>query len=381
MKPGLIEDNTFQNKKLKNHVVYLDGYRGSLAYWVILSHCYVYAKLDCDYRYFERTGYFIAVNGFFLLSAYLLTHRLLVELNKNDMHSKKVLIIFSKYFIRRFFRVYVPYAIICILIKKVSPIFGGPHDFESYSLFQMLFLNTTTISHLWTIPAEYKYYFFIPLFVYLTNNMFKKNMKILWVVLLVFIVFVIENYSLLVEIDNNGDFVRPSHELLTRFTTFLLGSIVAVLVYLVHNLDLYEKALNFNVFRLFLGIISMVLYINGMMKYSKYYNKDLKIGEHFFGSSLYWSCFLFTFIIGGQNFFTDFFKISLFSQGGKFSYGIYLYHMMVIGYMNQNFRNKISLQFELIVYCFISAFIIGLVSYYLIEKNLIKLANYICSLL
>ena len=117
------------------------------------------------------------------------------------------------------------------------------------------------------------------------------------------------------------------------------------------------------------------------MKYSKYYNKDLKIGEHFFGSSLYWSCFLFTFIIGGQNFFTDFFKISLFTQGGKFSYGIYLYHMMVIGYMNQNFRNKISLQFELIVYCFISAFIIGLVSYYLIEKNLIKLANYICSLL
>ena len=46
--------------------------------------------------------------------------------------------------------------------------------------------------------------------------MLKKN-KILWVLLLVLNVFVIKKNKLLVEIDNNGEFMRASHEFFTRF--------------------------------------------------------------------------------------------------------------------------------------------------------------------
>jgi peptidoglycan/LPS O-acetylase OafA/YrhL len=199
------------------------------------------------------------------------------------------------------------------------------------------------------------------------------------VIILFILVFLAEKYRLIVGLDKNGNFMRQSHDILTRFTTFFLGSIIAVLVNLIQNVKLYKKISGRNLFRLILGIISIALYVKGMHKYSKFYNKDLHAERDFFESSLYWSVFLFAFIIGGQNFFTNIFKLGLFSYGGKFSYGIYLYHMMVIDYFNRNYRSQVQLQFEFIIYCFIGAFLIGMLTYYVIDKNLIRLANYICS--
>jgi peptidoglycan/LPS O-acetylase OafA/YrhL len=225
----------FKTEKIKNHIDFLDGYRGSLAFWVLLGHCYMYASLDCDYRYFEFTALFIGVCGFFLLSAYLLTYRLLDELNGNES-IKHIIITIIKYFIRRFFRIYMPYALICVLIKKVSPVFGGPHNFEKYTLNQLLYLNTSTLSHLWTIPCEVKYYFFIPFFVICSKKM-KKNLitKIAWILLLTFLLFIAEKFRLIVDFDKNGSFTRENHEFLTRFTTFYLGSVLAFIVHLINS--------------------------------------------------------------------------------------------------------------------------------------------------
>ena len=70
---------------------YLDGYRGSLAYWVFLHHVKILGQLNTDYNYFFMTGYFIGVVGFFLLSSYLLTYRLLDELNENGDNNIQIL--------------------------------------------------------------------------------------------------------------------------------------------------------------------------------------------------------------------------------------------------------------------------------------------------
>ena len=373
----------FKTEKIKNHVDFLDGYRGTLAIWVLLGHCYMYANLDGDFRYFEFTALFIGVCGFFLLSAYLLTYRLLDDLSKNETKSiKQIISTLIKYFIRRFFRIYIPYAMICVLIKRVSPIFGGPHDFEKYTLPQLLYLNTTTLSHLWTIPCEIKYYFFIPLLAIISNKI-NKNLysKLAWILVLIVSLFLIERTRLIVDFDKNGNFTRENHEFLTRFTTFFLGSILGLVIYFINSIEIIKKMKNNSLFRFLLGVISLVLFLKGLTRFSRHYNRELRIDMDFFDASLYWSLFLIMFIVGSPNFFTNFFKLGLFKNCGKFSYGIYLYHMMVIDYINKNYRNTVKLNIEIVIYGFVSIFVIGFIFYYLIEKNLIRIANFLCSLL
>ena len=371
----------FKTEKIKNHVDFLDGYRGTLAIWVLLGHCYMYANLDGDFRYFEFTALFIGVSGFFLLSAYLLTYRLLNDLSKNETKSlKKIISTLIKYFIRRFFRIYIPYAIICVLIKRASPIFGGPHDFEKYTLSQLLYLNTTTLSHLWTIPCEIKYYFFIPLLAIISNKINKNALtKLGWLLALIVCLFLIERTRLIVDFDKNGNFTRENHEFLTRFTTFFIGSILGLCVHFINSIEIIAKIKNHSLFRFLFGVVSLVLFLKGLTRFSRYYNTDLRIDMDFFDASLYWSIFLFMFIVGSPNFFTNFFKLGLFKYCGKFSYGIYLYHMMVIDYIHKNYRNTVKLKIEIVIYCFVSIFVIGFIFYYLVEKNLIRLANFICS--
>ena len=83
--------------------------------------------------------------------------------------------------------------------------------------------------------------------------------------------------------------------------------------------------------------------------------------------------------MGGSNFFSDFFKRKFFYYGGKFSYGFYLYHMGIIYFFVNNFGKKKRLHIEIIFSSFVTTFAIGCIHYYLIEKNLIKLANLICN--
>ena len=98
-----------------------DGLRGSFAFWVLIFH--ISQNIDnfqkTDYYYFNLTGYFIGVVGFFILSSFLLTYRLLIEFH-DENKSNQIPLIIIKYFIRRFFRIYLPYIFYVSLIKSVS---------------------------------------------------------------------------------------------------------------------------------------------------------------------------------------------------------------------------------------------------------------------
>ena len=64
---------------------FLDGFRGALALWVLIHHL----ELRGDLKYFYLTGYYIGVVGFFILSSFLLTYRLLCQFNEKDNDLKK----------------------------------------------------------------------------------------------------------------------------------------------------------------------------------------------------------------------------------------------------------------------------------------------------
>jgi peptidoglycan/LPS O-acetylase OafA/YrhL len=78
-------------------------------------------------QYFDKTLVF-AVPGFFLLSAFLLTYRLLLELfNYKLTEFKPILKLLDKYAIRRFFPIYPLLVIFIVLIKCL--IFASPNTY------------------------------------------------------------------------------------------------------------------------------------------------------------------------------------------------------------------------------------------------------------
>jgi peptidoglycan/LPS O-acetylase OafA/YrhL len=66
-------------------------------------------------------GYFVAVIGFFILSSFLLTYRLFKDF-KESKNTTEELFCTIKYFLRRFFRIYLSFVVFCALIKL--PIYG-----------------------------------------------------------------------------------------------------------------------------------------------------------------------------------------------------------------------------------------------------------------
>ena len=70
---------SIENKKDKFD--FLDGYRGSLALWVLMHHAFYFLNI---YPYFELTGLYLGVVCFFILSAFLLTYGLPNQLNLNN---------------------------------------------------------------------------------------------------------------------------------------------------------------------------------------------------------------------------------------------------------------------------------------------------------
>ena len=101
---------------------FLDGFRGLCAFCIIVVHS------AGGVEYYKNTimghmtvsGGFtqsVAIPGFFLLSSFLLTYRLTHELIENTLIKNDCFKIISKYFIRRFFRIYIPFVFYCTCVK------------------------------------------------------------------------------------------------------------------------------------------------------------------------------------------------------------------------------------------------------------------------
>ena len=148
----------------------LDGYRGFLAIIVVLNHIITYietAKTRGDWVIFYPMGSTIGVPGFFILSSFLLTYRLLVDFTKAES-LRLCLLKAIQYIIRRVFRVYLVFIIYWTLVHYGPPIFKGYYIQEKklgYAEYSTgLWLNASLgPNHLWTIPFEIGYYFYIPM--------------------------------------------------------------------------------------------------------------------------------------------------------------------------------------------------------------------------
>lgn len=154
-------------------IPHLDGFRGFCAILVVISH----VGFDVG-RPLSTGSDTIAVPGFFILSSFLLTGRLISEFeslfdgtnseyrNLEDSSNsspgrlvqkiRKGLVVVACYGVRRVLRIYPLY----LPVAFFAPGLRGPPCSSTYDL---LTLRSTGPCHLWTIPPEMKNYIFIPL--------------------------------------------------------------------------------------------------------------------------------------------------------------------------------------------------------------------------
>ena len=106
-------------------------------------------------------GFFFGVTVFFELSAFLLTYRMLVQYESFATQPMKCLQATIKFFVMRFFRIYVTFVIFCAIdVVLEGVLFGdaarvGPRLAMAAVFIKLpLFDKDSRHGHLWTIHVE-----------------------------------------------------------------------------------------------------------------------------------------------------------------------------------------------------------------------------------
>lgn len=358
-------------EKRKKKFDALNGYRGLLAILVLLHHTSYDLKLKGDYDLLKGIGYYAGVIGFFILSAFLLTYRLTIDLEASSNY-KEIIKVILKYAIRRFFRIYVPFVLFCLLLKSNQNIFGG--YFTNYSPFLTLIsLKTVGFNHLWTVGVEIKYYFFIP-FICLMYTKFN-NYRIYYTILLIFIVFIVEVFNLFL-LEEKDFTTQNRHLLLPRLNIFLSGSILGF-IYL--NYNNYCVKYSSKIVQIVFQIIQFILILYFPYRFLQCLNPKVTLFNDSTKCGIYMTVILFFILICSNEFTINrWLTNSRFLQScGKYSFGIYLFHPMFIK-VNEYIKTKTD--FEMIVIIITLSYIAAFIFYWLIEEKSIKLGNFLIKL-
>jgi len=375
---------------------FLDGFRGLCAFCIIVVHS------AGGVEYYKNTimghmtvsGGFtqsVAIPGFFLLSSFLLTYRLTHELIENTLIKNDCFKIISKYFIRRFFRIYLPFVFYCTCVKWSPSNLGANHFYPEWSKLVTLTFNMGDFNHLWTIPIEINYYFFIPIISMTYLALYRTNRRVLYVLLIVFVFMAYRhlNHNLLFHFPRNPFVLNLNDFRAPTFSVFLCGSLLAFL-YLTYEKDLSEtklckKIISSRVFQMLLNLvsISMIIYC-----FRSEYLSNNHGGEgnyiYWYKAGFYWSITLFLLLLSTNEYSYGrmFFNINLMKKFGIYSYGIYLWHPTAI-----KFADRIKLEYKLIHFknayeyfllIVFLAFSLGYLFFVVIENNMIRIANHLC---
>ena len=374
--------NFFTEQENASFIEMLTGFRGSLALSVVVSHSSLF-KIEEENRLVLKVGGLYGVYGFFILSSFLLTYRIFLDFTKaiDDSFSQQLLITF-KYFIRRFFRVYVPFVVYVAIVTFYDPKVGNKPEFkyESFSRIISLYYlgGWSGGNHLWTIAPEIKYYVFIPFF----TLFMVKTRKFIWLFLIfsAILVHLIESHNLLNK--EHGNEIKSGESLFkTRFTVFFKASIMAIGYAKIEKNVFFMKYVKATFYKVgFLtSCLLLFIYYRGLRdtkinpSVSPYRRTDVNF------TSNYWTFFLLLLLVVGPNRFTGIFQTRFLKQYGKYSFGIYLLHAYAILLIKENFPNLC--EFDRAFFNVLLAYVFGKGFYYLIEFPCLKFASFLCSLL
>ena len=361
---------------MTSYIKSLDGVRALAIVLVMLFHFYFALEIG-----------WIGVQIFFVLSGYLITKILLVSKEKADFGPY-----LKRFYWRRTVRIFPLYYVYLFLVTIIFFFVGKPSNFGdtagylytyTYNL-QPLFTSFTHdafFTHFWSLCVEEQFYLFWPLLIYFFN---KKQMKVMIVCLIVFIPF----FRLLF-----GEFLlnygyHEAGEILYRFSfshfdAFAWGGSIAVFalpgkvslasqrillvvsvvllvgIGMIHLKTIQDSAI---------GLTSFGYPIGGMVNYQHVWSYTLL---NFFSTTLI--LFLVSTDQNESGVLGKLFKHSIAIQIGKISYGMYVYHWIVLSF-HKNYINPLigNMILSFIIY-FVFVFGISWISFHTLEKFFLKL--------
>ena len=150
---------------------------------------------------------------------------------------------------------------------------------------------------------------------------------------------------------------------------------MAILYYYFEKQRFHGICKSNRIIQYFILLLTILIIIFGVRHFTPYYNKRLSRVKHTFVCGICWSSFIILLLLGTNNFVSRFLSESkLLRYCGKFSFGIYLLHPMVL----LCFENvRLTTYFELVFIISFCSFITGFLFYYLVENNLMKMSEFL----
>jgi len=166
---------------MKKFVPELDGLRGFGMLVLLTAHFPIYLV---EYNW-------VLINGFFIMSGFLISRILLDEKNKKGTIAEK----FKVYWFRRMLRIFPPYYLYLAVVSILFLFFSFPRDYSDYIVKLLTFtfnlgteftnkseIATLTV-HLWSLSVEEQFYLVLPLII------FAVSLRSLKYIILFFILF------------------------------------------------------------------------------------------------------------------------------------------------------------------------------------------------
>jgi peptidoglycan/LPS O-acetylase OafA/YrhL len=326
-----IHPSTSKEKELKNkniqHIISLDGLRGIAVILVFLEHVTgnIFPEnswINFGDAHMGRSGVYL----FFILSSFLLTRQLLrpnIALNSFSF--------WLNYASRRILRIY-PLYILVLLCYLVFPSFQ--FDFSDF-IQHILLLEGR--NHFWSIPVEVKYYLLLPLIAFLFHFILGKNLKVAVLILVGLILIT----SLTQEAIVSQFVLEPRLSIVPNLSIFLLGSLAAILHAKILELNFAQK-------RVFRQVMEASAWLSGFMLFLSFRTvlsqavwmgifgsamPSFETGHWFYGVQAgFWTIFMISHI-HGQGWMSRLLSLAPLRFAGMISFGIYLWHIAVMGYL------------------------------------------------
>lgn len=351
------------------HIPALDSIRGLAVLLVILFHCYPHN--------ITKIGW-IGVDIFFVLSGFLITGILLDTKGKANFY--------KNFIIRRTLRIFPLYYFALLVCLVIIPAFWPgvmSTDFNFYITNQKWFWLYCqnwlfslrgfpvdhTLVHFWSLAVEEQFYIFWPLLIMVLNRKQLLYVSILLIAFSAYFKFFL---------GSRLGFVYPFQYLSTfaRMDALLIGAIIAILIRGERAwLEKYAK---------YFAIISLLIVSIFFIRFRIVFFGELA------------SIYLFIDILAGYlilymlnteskfYFLKKFLNASFFRILGKYSYGLYVYHAIILRILENHYYNNLKEHYEssllaiLIIgsITIILSFIISILSFWFIESPLLKLKKY-----
>lgn len=367
------------NSKIQVYFSGINGLRFFAALAVVITHIeLVKNALGIKNNYkneliFNLGG--LGVYFFFVLSGFLITYLLLIE----DNTYKKINI--RQFYMRRILRIWPLYYLIIVIGFFILPhfeIFNIPYLEKSFhmnyndNLFLYLiilpnlafaiFPAVPNIGQVWSIGVEEQFYIFWPWIISKTKNLIRTLALIITILFVIkLFVLVLGNYY------KEASWYQPLKLFIamSKFECMAIGGIGAYLQFSKNELFYYLNKLQAVYISLILSVILIF-----------YTPEKIQDGIHIIYSILFLIIILYT-----SNNYNFILENKLTSYLGKISYGIYMYHFMVIPpilyLFKENFSNSPNVYENIAIYCsvIICTIFISIVSFEYFESYFINLKS------